>query len=798
MFRKVISQMSRINAAPSFDDYMTVSAAAEFLGVSTATLRNWDRNGKLKPRRHPQNGYRIYLHEDLEAVLRSADRPTLSGGSLAPHVDFSEMRDKEHFVQFYDNDSYLIDSVIAFVAAALFEGNSSVVIATPEHRGAIQRKLVASGIDIADATGSGRYVELDASEMLSKFMVEGAPDADRFMNTVGSVIARQATSRGRIHAFGEMVALLWAEGKREAAIQLEELWNQLGKRYRFALFCAYPIGGFGKESDELALSGVCSCHSRVIPAESYARVSSTDERLRAITLLQQKAQSLEAEIAHRREVERALSNRERELSDFFENATEGIHKVGPNGVILWANKADYELLGYTADEYVGRPITDFHADAEVIESILEKLARGETLTNFPARLHCKNGTIKHVLISSNACFEDGRFAYTRCFTRDVTREWQAENALRESDRRKDEFLATLAHELRNPLAPIRNALELLDVENVDRNLLLEAQSVMKRQVGQLTRLVDDLLDVSRITRDKLDLRTEPIELATVIKEAVETSRPLIDAAGHALTLDLPAEEIFINADLARMSQVFSNLLNNSAKYTERGGKIEIAAWRDGAEIAVTVRDNGIGIACEELANVFDMFRQVDRSLERSQGGLGIGLTLVRRLVELHGGTVDAQSAGLGRGSEFTVRLPIATDGVLVSKAASHDNGHESKRLRILVADDNKDAGETLSLYLRIKGHHVRTVRDGMEAVELVPDFRPQVVLMDIGMPNLNGYDATRAIRETACGKDSFIVALTGWGQESDIERSMEAGCSAHLVKPVDLAALEQMIDAAFE
>jgi PAS domain S-box-containing protein len=616
------------------------------------------------------------------------------------------------------------------------------------------------------------------------------------MDSVGSVIARQAKVGRRIHAFGEMVALLWADGNREGAIQLEELWNKLGRQYRFALFCAYPMNGFGNEADATPLDGICSCHSRVIPAESYSGHSTADQRLRAISLLQQKAQSLEAEIAHRQEVERVLSNRERELSDFFENATEGIHKVGPDGTILWANKADYELLGYSAEEYVGRSITEFHADADVIISILEKLAVGETLNNFPARLRCKDGSIKHVLISSNACFEDGQFAYTRCFTRDVTGEWQAENALRESDRRKDEFLATLAHELRNPLAPIRNALELLEVNDVDSELLREARSVMKRQIGQLARLVDDLMDVSRITRGKLELRTEPIELAAIVKEAVVTSRPLIDAAGHKLTVDLPEEEIFINADSARMSQVFSNLLNNSAKYTERGGKIVIDAKRDGADVVVAVRDNGIGIAGEDLAHLFDMFRQVDRSLERSQGGLGIGLTLVRRLVELHGGTVGAHSDGLGKGSEFDVRLPIATEGVLVSKAAAVENGHKTKQLRILVADDNKDAGETLSLYLRIKGHQVRTVRDGAEAIELVPNFRPHVVLMDIGMPNLNGYDATRAIREMACGKDSFIVALTGWGQERDIERSFEAGCSAHLVKPVDLAALEEMIDSA--
>jgi PAS domain S-box-containing protein len=624
-------------------------------------------------------------------------------------------------------------------------------------------------------------------------MIGDSPDPRRFTETIGAVIQQMAQGGVRIHAFGEMVALLWADGNRNAAIRLEELWNDLGKSCRFALFCAYPIASFDRESFAEPFNGICKCHSRVIPSESYAAIDSTDERLRAITLLQQKAQSLEAEIAHRQEVEKALSKRERELTDFFENATEGLHRVGPDGTILWANKAECSLLGYAPEEYVGRSITDFHADADVITEILQRLRQGDILENFPARLRCKSGVIKHVLINSNACIEDGEFLYTRCFTRDVTQQREAEIALREADRRKDEFLATLAHELRNPLAPIKNSLELLKNRGLGEELVESARSIMERQVQQMTRLVDDLLDVSRITRDQIELRRERVELATIIKNAIEISRPLIDSAGHQLTIVLPTPPIFVIADPTRMAQVFSNLLNNSAKYTEPGGQIQIEVKQLGREVVATVRDNGIGIACDELAFVFDMFRQVDRSLERSQGGLGIGLTLVRQLVELHGGTVNAQSDGPGKGSEFVVRLPIAAPDV--GRAIDPQSPTQTKpsKRRILVVDDNKDSGDTLCILLRARGNEVRTARDGLEAIVEMSRFLPEIILMDVAMPRMNGYDATRRIRQLPEGRDVFIVALTGWGQVDDVQRSAEAGCSAHLVKPIDFAALERLL-----
>ncbi len=781
--------------APNFASCLTIGEAAEFLGVSSATLRNWDRSGKLKPRRHPQNGYRIYLHEDLQAVLRSADLDTLDDESFAPQVDWTKMGEAEHFVQFYESDPFLIECVGGFVVAALREGACGLVLATADHRRELERRFAAEGVDFREAEATGRFVVCDAGDMLSHLIVDGAPNPQRFHETIGGFVAQLSKRGKRVHAFGEMVALLWADGNRDGAIALEQLWNELAKQHKFALFCAYPVEVFAKGDLAASFESVCGCHTRVIPAESYSGIDCEDDRLRAIGLLQQKAYSLQAEIEHRQEVEKSLLKRERELADFFENATEGLHKVGADGTILWANKAEYDLLGYAAEEYIGHPITEFHADADVIADILRRLQQGELLVNFPARLRCKDGAIKHVLISSNGCFEDGKFLYTRCFTRDVTQQWQAEKTLRETDCRKDEFLATLSHELRNPLAPIRNALELL---NNDGNAAArtEATRIIHRQVGHLTRLVEDLLDISRITRDKISLRKEDVELAPLIHSAVETCRPAIDAAHQRLHVTLPEQSVRLFADPARLAQVFANLLNNAAKFTPAGGEIWIDGRKEGREVVVSMRDNGVGISCEALAHVFDMFCQADQSLEKSQGGLGIGLTLVRRLVELHGGTVNAQSEGIGKGSEFTVRLPAAFAAPRAKNRSTPADKPAIAKRRILVVDDNKDSGDTLSLLLKVKGHDVHTARDGLEAIDKAAEFRPEIILMDLGMPKLNGYDATRRIRETPEGRDIYIVALTGWGQASDVARSLEAGCSAHLVKPVDFAELDRLLAAA--
>jgi CheY-like chemotaxis protein len=353
----------------------------------------------------------------------------------------------------------------------------------------------------------------------------------------------------------------------------------------------------------------------------------------------------------------------------------------------------------------------------------------------------------------------------------------------------------MAHELRNPLAPVRTAARVLKDRSPPDPELTWARDVIDRQVGHMARLLDDLLDVSRITRDKLELRRQPVELASAVAAAVEASRPLIEAGGHTLTVELPSEGVWLDADPVRLAQVFSNLLNNAAKYTERGGSIRLRGGREAGEVVVAVSDTGIGIEAEMLPRVFEMFAQATPALERSQGGLGIGLSLVKGIVELHGGTVEARSDGPGLGSTFLVRLPSVPAPACAEPppVAAEAAAPAGRRLRVLVADDNADAAESLAVLLRMLGNEVRTAGDGQEAVERIEEFRPDVAVLDIGMPRMNGYEAARHIRSLPHGANVFLVALTGWGQEEDRRRSREAGFDAHLVKPVDPGELATVL-----
>ncbi|NRF67316.1 PAS domain S-box protein [Aquincola sp. S2] len=629
----------------------------------------------------------------------------------------------------------------------------------------------------------------------------------------------------------------------------------------------------------------------------------------------------------RKAAEDELRRSEQELAEFFENATIGLHWVDSDGKILKANHAELQMLGYTRAEYLGRHIAEFHADPDVIGAILDKLNAGERLIEYPARLRCKDGSIKHVLIDSSVLWNDGRFVHTRCFTRDITERTRVERALADArsrleaaleagaiatwnwdipgnllfgdgtfdqlfnlppsegqggvldkylgaihpddvprvtaaleravhsgepyeadyrivqpdgsarwvtargrterdaagrpirmpgvlvditarkrleealldaDRRKDEFLAILAHELRNPLAPIRNSLEILKLPRIDASAVEESRAMIERQVHHLVRLVDDLLDVSRVMRGKIELRKEPLEIAAVVARAVETVQPLIDMQRHRLELSIPDESLLVDADPVRLAQVVGNLLTNSAKYTESHGHIWVSAVREQGVVALSVRDDGIGMAAEMLPRVFELFVQVDHASTRAQGGLGIGLTLSQNLVRLHGGTIEARSAGLGQGSEFIVRLPLMapahgepveglSDERALEAAAS---GH-----RLLVVDDNSDAATSLAMLLRMHGHEVRIAQDGPSALAMATAFVPDMVFLDLGMPGMDGYEVARRLRSQPALEQVVLTALTGWGQQEDRRRTAEAGFDHHLVKPLELKALETLLKA---
>ncbi|WP_435008958.1 hybrid sensor histidine kinase/response regulator [Tundrisphaera lichenicola] len=487
-----------------------------------------------------------------------------------------------------------------------------------------------------------------------------------------------------------------------------------------------------------------------------------------------------------------------------ENSLDFIGICDLQGIPFYINRAGLEMVGLGGIEEARRAtLGDFFfpedqpwIQDQFIPEVLKE-GHGEVEVRFR---NFRTGEARwmayKVLTLADA---DGRISSLATVSQDVTDRRRLEDDLRtlaadlsEADRRKDEFLATLAHELRNPMAPIRNSLRIMRLAGEDRATVEESRSLIERQVKHMVRLIDDLMDVSRITRDKLELRREMVDLASIIRNAVDTSLPLVEASRHALTLTLPEEPILLDADLTRLSQVFANLLNNAAKYTEPGGEIALIAERQGGEAVVSVIDNGVGIPAEMLPRVFEMFTQVDRTLERSQGGLGIGLMLVRTLVEMHGGSVDVQSEGQGLGCRFVVRLPIV-ESVPRSREvpeAGPESADPPTARRVLVVDDNRDSARTLVRLLKLMGHQASIAYDGGEALTVADRERPEVILLDIGLPVINGYEVARTIRDRPWGRDVAIVALTGWGQEGDRRRSKEAGIDRHLVKPVDPDALE--------
>ena len=644
------------------------------------------------------------------------------------------------------------------------------------------------------------------------------------------------------------------------------------------------------------------------------------------------ARALEWEVQRRIALERALADRDRELSDFLENALEGLLKVGPDGTIFWVNRAALELLGCEKEQCVGRALAEFHVEPDDAAASLRRLLAGKTLHNHATSLRRGDGSVRYVRVAANSHWDAGKLIHSRWFVREVTHERLAENArahlaaivqssddaivsktlegiirswnraaerlfgysaeeavgqpimliippervqeeqeilerlrrgeridhfetvrvarsgrcidvaltispirnsngviigaskiardiserkaseqaqqrmiseltraeeaLREADRRKDEFLAVLAHELRNPLAPIRYAVAMARKSARPEAERMQAQAIIERQVEHMGRLLDDLLDVSRITRGTLILRPSTVDLAAIVAAAQEAARPLIEARGHVLLVQLPTEPLRLVADPVRLAQVLANLLINAAKYTDRGGRIELQAERKGDELVIVVRDNGIGISAEMMPRVFTLFAQASPALERSDGGLGIGLALVRGLLELHGGRVSAHSGGVGQGSEFLVWLPIGSPMDTVGDCQRTEPANAAtKQLRVLVADDNRDSAETCAALLEASGHDVSVAHTGREAFDLACRLRPDALLLDIGMPELNGYQLAQRIRGTDWGSRAMLIAITGWGQEQDKRRAQAAGFDQHLTKPIDPNSLEVLLQS---
>jgi PAS domain S-box-containing protein len=842
----------------------------------------------------------------------------------------SSKHSDKHFVRFYKDDSLLLDEVTPFIDAALAGGGAGIVIATAGHLSALRDRLAVIQAARGTVHLPGRLVTRDATEALAGFMLDDWPDAALFDDTIGQLVRDLAEDSAPIHAFGEMVAILSGNGNYNAAIRLEELWNELAQRCRFTLFCAYPWSQFPNAELAETFRHVCALHDHAAPCAAEAAASPEDTQQRLL-VLEQQARSLSAEIARRGAAESALAQRERELAHFIENAAEGIHQVGADGTILWANRAELRMLGYRWEEYIGHHIAEFHADPAVIETILARLKAGDTLCDVPVRLRCKDGAIKHALINSNGHFEQGVLRHTRCFTRDATERYQRDEALAQRDRvlmeapvgtalllgedfvfhlanrqfcdmtlraglegtrfgdafpelaggeigrqlravyatgqpftaselgvdlvrdgvsemhyfqvglqalpavdgdtqgvimvlvdvgehvrcrreveaahaqrevlvaelaaasrAKDEFLAMLGHELRNPLSPILTALEVMRLQG-ERS---PAQDVIERQLAHMVRLIDDLLDISRVTNGNIVLQTEALELGKIFDKAVEMVSPLIAQRQHRFSMEVQPS-LAVCGDQVRLVQIVGNLLTNAARYTPIGGDIRLTASGDQDSVYIAVRDNGIGISPDALAHVFDLFYQDRRNADRSAGGLGIGLALVDNLVRLHGGSIAAHSGGPGQGSEFLVRLPRLAHQSDTAPAhdealgAAVDAADTPAGKRILLVDDNTDAVSLMAELLELYGHQVQVFNEPLAALEDIEQFQPQIAILDIGLPTMNGYALAESIRDRLAGRQCRLFALTGYGQSLDRERASAAGFEQHLIKPVHV---EKIID----
>jgi PAS domain S-box-containing protein len=504
------------------------------------------------------------------------------------------------------------------------------------------------------------------------------------------------------------------------------------------------------------------------------------------------------DLTERRRQEQALSQSEERFRLLVEGVDDyAIFMLDRNGFVSSWNAGAERINGYSSKEILGKHFSHFYPSEDVAahkpwKQISEARDVGRVSDEgWRAR---KDGTLFWASSVMTALHDaDGRPYGFANVMQDLTQRRHAE-ALADRAQRMHEFIAMLAHELRNPLAPIRNAVELMGRKGLGDPVLEAMRQTIDRQSTLLTRIIDEFLDVNRIARGKFAISKEPVDLSAVLSRAIETTRPLIDAQGQRLEVDAPPKPLWLKGDSLRLTQVLVNLLNNAAKFTQSGGRIWLKVERRGTDAEIRVRDNGRGIDPDHLESIFDLFTQISPESVRGQGGLGVGLALVRRVVELHGGMVQAKSDGIGRGTEFIVRLPLGLDQVQGVPSAEPSAEGDSKRLRVLVVDDNKDAADSLHLLLEAIGQDVFTVYDGMAALDIMEKFRPDVVMLDIGMPQMSGYDVASEIHERiAPGRRPILAAVTGWGQETDRDRSREAGFEYHFVKPVEVSVLRELI-----
>jgi signal transduction histidine kinase/CheY-like chemotaxis protein len=655
---------------PAAESNLLSSAdVAGLLGLSDEQVAQLARTGELATAALSVGGTRLFRRSDVDEL--TAER----AGRGVQH----------HAVQFYESHEFLCGVVARFIGQGLRTGAGAVLLLTAAHKLSVRNQLEADGIDVATALATGRLLFLDAHESLDGFMRGGQVDDARFFALLAAVIERVSGAAGtRLRAYGEMVDLLWKEGLIEAALRLEQLWDEVTRTRPLSLLCAYDMENFQVGGDSAPFDRICAAHTRVIPTERFRQSDVIDARYREIAQLQQRARALVSELPRRTRAEQLVREREEEL----------------------------------------------RRQNESLEAAL---------------------------------------------------------------RAKDEFLAMLGHELRNPLAPILLAVDLLRQRHGEASEC----AVIERQVKHLVRLVDDLLDVARLVRGKVTLHKRVIELADVIARGIELAPVLDITRREDLALRVPAEGLPVDVDPERMAQVVSNVLTNAVKYSDPGSPIVVSASGSDGRVLLSVRDAGVGIAPELIDRVFELFVQEKQTVDRTGGGLGLGLAIVRNIVELHGGLVSAHSDGAGRGTELRVELPLCAT---LTSSSHSDARHGADAVpaartmrRILLVDDNEDAACLLGQVLERMGHAVAIAHDGPSALELAARFDPDVALLDIGLPVIDGHQLGARLREQR--PVLRLIAISGYGDRAIRTRSLTAGFEAHLVKPIRSEDIEAVLDA---
>jgi len=877
--------------------------------------------------------------------------------------------ERGHVVQFYEDDAYLTDSVARFLGSGLGAGDAVVVIATGSHLESIGRLLRSRGLDLAAACDAGRYIALEASATLSRLMVDGHPDEGRFAEVVGGVVARAADAgHAGVRVFGEMIAVLWSDGRRAAAVRLEQLWNELGARVPFSLLCAYPIHAFRNGDDDGPFLRVCGEHSHVIPAESYPALATPDERLRLIGRLQQKAEALEADAARRRELDESQGR----LAAIIESSDDAIVGKTLDGIVTSWNGGAERIFGYRAEEMIGQPIARLiPADRpDDLHTILSAIRRGERVSHFETERIRKDGErIRVSLTVSPIRDASGRIIGASKIARDVTERSRAEQTLRETtdiletlnrtstilsaelelekvvqtvvdaatgltgarfgvfvhnegtihavagvppvtaargvgsralelfartlrgkgvvrlddlarlprfrgtanslrirsylaapvvsrgavigglffghpdpdafaerderlvvglaaqaaiaidnarlyeaehaarlsaeaaSRAKDEFLSVVSHELRTPLSPILTWTRMLREHRLGEDKKARALATIERCARTQAQLIEDLLDVSRIIAGKLRLEMRPVRLTAVLEAAIDVVRPAAEAKAIRIRIVADPDVGTIVADAERIQQVVWNLLSNAIKFTPEQGGVTVALERDGSSARIVVEDTGKGIARDLLPHVFERFRQGDTSASRAYGGLGLGLAIVRHLVEAHGGTVAARSAGEGHGATFTVRLPrmaarVAAAGAPAGPPTTRPSVADYPSLaglRVLVVDDEADSSEAVRELLASCDADVEVAESAERARDVLSRWDADVLVSDVGMPREDGFDFIASLRRREDGGAPPAVALTAYASRADKIRLLAAGFQAHVPKPVDGAELVRVV-----